>query len=413
MKHPESLLIGTPFAAIDIGTTKICVLIAQHKGNGSLEILGIGKNPSYGLARGVVVDIAPAVQSIKEALKEAELMAGLSVSSAYIGISGSHITAINSTGMITIKNRDIRAYDVAQVLAAARTIALPEGQQILHVLPQYYLIDGTHKVHDPVGMHGMRLEAHVHIILGGISSVQNLVRCTELAGVTVRDIILEPLASADAVLTTDEKELGVGMLDIGGGTADFAIFHQGSIRHTHIFPIAGNLFTYDIAQCLQTTRNEAERIKKQFGCVYSPYEKHVFIEALSVNEEQVHHLSSADLNFVLEARAQELLHLLKAEIERYDLSSLMPAGLVLTGGGSLLTGMPELAQQILGMPSRLGRPRVPATFKESLEHPSYATGYGLLMFALNQQKNPNMDTMNGPLVQKIFSRMKSWVGDFF
>lgn len=405
-KATEQILV-----AIDIGTTKICVLAGQYTGT-ELEIIGIGKKPSLGLARGVVVDITLASRSIKQAIREAELMAGVSIESAYIGISGSHITALNSVGMVTIKGRDIRSYDVTQVLAAARTVALPEGQQILHILPQYYMIDGSHKVLDPIGMHGIRLEAYVHLITGSVSSVQNLVRCCEMAGVAVRDIILEPLASAHAVLTADERELGVALLDIGGGTSDFAVYYQTSIRHTHIFPIAGNLFTYDIAQCLQTTRQEAERIKKEYGRV-TPIETPQFFEAYSVDEQSTHIIAATDLAFVLESRAHELLLLVKQEIDQFNLTKMMPAGIVLTGGGSLLVGMQELTTGILQIPVRIGRPRVPATFKESLEHPMYATGYGLLLHAQQHLNGAGIQELEGPLIHRVFSRMKSWVGDFF
>lgn len=399
--------------AIDIGTTKICVLIAQYKGNQLIDILGIGKNPSEGLARGVVVDIAPAVQSIKQAVREAELMAGITIESAYIGISGSHISAHNSSGMVTLKGRDVRPYDIAQALTMAKAVALPEGQQILHAIPQYYIIDGNQQVRDPLGMHAVRLEAYVHLILGSISSVQNLVRCTELAGIEVRDLILEPLASARAVLTHDEQELGVGLLDIGGGTSDFAIYQQSSIRHTHIFPVAGNLFTYDVSQCLQISRFEAERVKKDHGCALTQCAPQGYTTAVSLDGTNLQTISLQDLAFVLEARTQELYTLLNAEITQHHLWQFMPGGLVLTGGGSLLLGMPECAQLLLRMPVRVGKPHVPVYFKESLEHPMYATSVGLLLYAIKDLSNSYLDTFEGPMTKRIFARMKSWVGNFF
>lgn len=406
--------VSNIIVAIDIGTTKICVLVAQYKGNQLLDIIGIGKNPSDGLARGVVVDIAPAVQSIKQAVREAELMAGISIDSAYIGISGSHISALNSLGMVTLKGRDIRPYDIAQAITSAKTVAIPEGQQILHAIPQYYTIDGNHRVRDPLGMHAMRLEASVHIILGGVNSVQNLVRCSELAGIEVRDIILEPLASAHAVLTHDEQDLGVGLLDIGGGTSDFAIYQHGSIRHTHIFPIAGNLFTYDIAQCLQITRHEAERIKKEHGCALTLAAPHGYIDAISLDGTSVKAVNLQDLAFVLEARTQELFNLLATEIQEHQLLPFMPSGLVLTGGGSLLLGMPECGQLLLHTPLRVGKPQVSAYFKESLEHPMYATSYGLLLHAIKDLGAVDYQySFEGPMTKRIFSRMKSWVGNFF
>lgn len=408
----KSSLTDSLVTAIDIGTTKICVLIGRLR-NGHCEIIGIGKAPSNGLARGVVVDIIPAVESIRAAVREAELMAGVTIESAAIGISGSHIHSLNSHGMVAIKHGEVKKIDVAQVITAAKAIALPEGQQILHVLPQFFTLDNNHRVKDPVGMYAVRMEAQVHIITGAVASVQNLIRCCEMAGIKARDIILEPLASADAVLSADEQELGVGMLDIGGGTADFAIYQQGSIRHTRIFMIAGNLFTNDIAVCLRTTRNDAERIKKEYGLAYSP----LLTKNDQLTIEMVHGMETQtvwrhELTEILESRATELLTMVKEEIERYHLQSYVSSGLVLTGGGSLLHGMPELAESILGIPVRVGNPHIPSSFKESLNNPMYATGYGLLVHTLKKHKTP-MEHIDGPLIKQVLWRMKSWVFDFF
>ena len=406
---PENIIV-----AIDVGTTKICVLVAQQTGNGQLTIIGIGKAPSAGLARGIVVDIAPAVQSIKTALKEAELMAGCTIESAYIGISGSHIQSLNSHGMVPIKHGEVRETDIENVITAAKAIPIPEGQQILHVLPQFYTIDAGHRIQDPTGMHGVRLEAQVHIITGGVSSVQNLVRCCEMAGIKVRDIILEPLASADAVLSEDECTLGVAMLDIGGGTSDFALYQHGSIRHTKIFPIAGNLFTNDIAICLRTTLKEAEHIKKQYGISHSSLlAQDDVLEIDMVHGEQKQLITLSQLVNVIEPRAQELLNLIHQEITTYHLATFAHTGLVLTGGGSLLLGMPELAQQMLGLPVRIGKPKISYMFKEALDSPIYATGYGLLVHALKKNKSGSLDNLSGAGINRIFWRMKSWVMDFF
>ncbi len=406
---PENII-----AAIDIGTTKICVLVAQQLDNENFEIVGIGRAPSIGLARGVVVDILPAMHSIKTALKEAELMAGLSIESAYIGISGAHINSLTSQGMVAVKHGEVRAYDIAQVLAAARATPIPEGQHIIHVLPQFYTIDSHHHVRDPLGMYGVRLEAQVHIITGALASVQNLIRCCEMAGVKVRDIILEPLASADAVLSVDEKELGVALLDIGGGTSDLALYQQGSVRYTHIFPIAGNLFTNDIALCLRTTLKDAERIKKEHGLVYRPFLTHdVALDVELVYGNALQEIGQYELVAILESRAQELLMLLKREIEEHHLETFIHSGLVLTGGGSLLTGIQELAQDMLQIPVRIGRPHVPPAFRETLENPIYATGYGLLVQAVKKNKHAPLGHLSGPIMSRVFSRMKSWVLDFF
>lgn len=400
--------------AIDIGTTKICVLIAQKIGDQQLEIIGIGKAPSLGLARGVVVDILPAVESIKAALKEAELMAGYTAESAVIGISGSHIQSLNSHGVIPIKNGDVRQSDVAHVIAAAKAIPLPEGQQILHVLPQFFVIDGHHRVNDPIGMHGIRLEAQVHIITGAIASVQNLIRCCEMAGVKVQDIILEPLASADAVLSPDERMLGIGILDIGGGTSDLALYQQGSIRHTHVYPIAGNIFTNDIALCLRTTIKDAERVKRAHGCVYAPYiTPGMQIDIEMAQGQEMRTVNAYDVYEIVESRTHELMSLVKHEIDKNNLQSFIPAGMVITGGGSLLYGMKERAEEILQMPVRIGRPHVPIMFRESLDSPIYATGYGLLLQALKKSNSSGHDILTGPLVGRVFCRMRSWIFDFF
>lgn len=400
--------------ALDVGTTKMSVLVAQKVSQDGLSIIGIGKAPSLGVSRGVVVDIAQAVHAIKLAVKEAELMAGCKIESACIGVSGSHIQSQASHGMIPIKNGRIRPHDVAAVLAAAKAVMIAEGQQILHVLPQYYTIDNQQRVTDPVGMFGVRLEAQVHIITASVASVQNLLRCCMMAGVAVSDIILEPLASAEAVLSPDECELGVGLLDIGGGTSDFAIYQQGTIRHTKIFPIAGNHITHDIALCVRTTLKDAERVKQDYGTtVRSSRDMHETIEVEMVHGGEKTTVTPEELTRIIESRVAELLMMVQKEIDLYHLEHLMPAGIVCTGGGALLHGLKESAQLALRIPARIGIPHVPALFKDSLANPSHATGYGLLLHALKKNKGTALDELSGPLVNRIFYRMKTWVADFF
>lgn len=400
--------------AIDVGTTKICVLIGHKINDDQCEIIGIGRAPSLGLERGVIVDVAPAIQSIKAAVHEAELMAGITIESAAIGISGSHIHARNSTGMISIKHGDIRPGDITRVIAVAQAIPLPEGEKILHVIPQIYTIDGNQMVRDPIGMHGVRLEAHVHIITGGVTSVQNLIRCCEAAGVKVHDVVLEPIASAEAVLSKDERGLGVGMLDIGGGTADFAVYQKGTIRHTHIFPIAGNLFTSDIALCLRITQSEAERIKKEYATVMlDPALIGYPITVQSVDGEREKTVMIQELSAVVSARSEELFLLLHHEIDKFKLAHFMPAGLVITGGGSLLDGLGKQAEKILDIPTRIGRTKADTAFQQELSNPSYATGYGLLLYMLKKQKSERSAELDGPMVNRIFWKMKSWIADFF
>jgi len=399
--------------AIDVGTTKISVLIAQKIGEDSVKILGIGKAPSDGLERGVVVDVARTVQSIKYAVKEAELMAGCSVTPAFIGISGSHIDSFNTHGAVPIKKFQVTDSDIQAVLTVAQAVPIEEGQKVLHALPQYFIVDGKDRVTNPLGLHGVRLEAVVHVITGAVSSIQNLIKCCELAGVIVKDIVLEQLASADGVLSHDERVLGVGMLDIGGGTSDFAVYQQDSIRYTKVFPIAGNFFTKDLAVGLKATLKGAENFKREYGSVnlFVQGEQKYLIE--SVHGSQQHEVDISESSFILHARAFELLTMLDKEIKKSSLQSMMTSGLVITGGGSLLKGIDDLAIKILNMPVRLGVPRVDCSFADSLSSPIYATGYGLLKYAIKKNAMFGFDKMQGPMVQKIFMRMKSWVDKFF
>ena len=399
--------------SIDIGTTKICVLVAAQLDKDNVEIIGVGKAPSDGLKKGVVIDIARTVKSIKSAVKEAEIMSGHTVESAYIGISGGHIKSVNSSGAVPIKNGQVRALDVSNVLEAAKAVQIAEGQQILHILPQYFTIDGSDRLHDPVGMHGIRLEVQAHIITGAIASVQNLVKCCESAGVKVKDIILEQLASAAAVLSEDERQLGVGVLDIGGGTADLALYQHGSIRHTMVLPVAGNHFTNDIAIGLRTTIGDAERIKKIHGLASQDLiVENELIEVEEVQGGSVRFVKLSDLVSIIQPRTQELLSIVHEEIITKKLQTFVTSGFVITGGGSLLKGIDTVAKKIFDMPVRVGPPRLQFGISESLDSPVYATGYGMLLYALKKQRS-DISTLSGPVVKRIFHRMKSWVSDFF
>ena len=399
--------------SIDIGTTKICVLVARKIGD-QVEIIGIGKYPSYGLAKGVVVDIAKTINSITYAVKEAEMMAGLSIESAYIGISGAHIQSVNSNGVIPIKHGQIRQSDIAQVLEAARSVVVPEGQQILHVLPQYFIINGQDKVKDPSGMHGVRLEVQAHIIMGSVSSVQNLLNCCQSAGVSVTDIILEQLASAAAVLSDDEREMGVGVLDIGGGTSDLALYKDGTVRHTMVLPVAGNHVTNDIAIGLRIQKSEADRIKKEYGCAAaSLMEEDKCIEVEMVQGEDLQVVLLSDLVLIIESRMRELFMLVRNEITEHHLEKFMVNGIVLTGGGALLSGVQKLAESIFDCPVRIGKPRVLFDLVETLQSPLYATGYGLLVHVMRNEKKLKMHLAEEPLTRRVLERMKLWVSDFF
>ena len=400
--------------ALDIGTTKICALVAHIYDHDTFEIIGIGKSPSQGLEKGIVTDVNKTVHSIKSALKEAELMAGCTIEQATIGISGAHIQSRTSLGMVPITRGEIKPHDVLQATAAARAIALPEGQQILHALPQFFVIDGHEKVIDPLGMFGVRLEAHVHIITGSVASVHNLVKCCELAGIMVNDIVLEQLASAHAVLTPDEKFLGVGMLDIGGGTSDLALYQKGTIKHTMVLPIAGNHFTNDIAIGLRTTLKSAEAAKKEFGIVDATLigeDACLEIEAIGQKDSRI--ILQSELLPILRPRAQELLSFIDKECKKHHLYHAMPSGMVLTGGGALLKGIDRVASSLFGIPVRIGTPQLQSPFSLLLENPMYATAYGLLLHAAKKQDTYGITKFSGPFASRIINRMKSWVSEFF
>lgn len=408
----NKLLSKDVIVALDIGTTKICVFVARHFGNGVMEIIGVGKAPSEGLQKGVVVDIAKTVQSIKTALQEAEFMCGFSLKSVYVGIAGGHIHAYNSYGIAPIRRGIVKQSDIDTAIASAKALVLPEGQQILHILPQYYLIDEEFVV-NPVGMHGVRLEVRVHIITGAITSVQNLIACCQQSGLHVYDIVLEQLASAHAVLSLDERKLGVGVIDIGGGTSDFALYHKGSIKYTQVFPVAGNHFTQDIAIGLKTTLHDAERIKKEFGFTHPLFlkEDEPEFEGECVQGIVRKKFDRHDLLNILQPRAEELFLLIYKEVEKFALQRFMVAGLVITGGGSLLSGMKEVAQDVFHVPTRYGIPYYINSNLNALDNPIYATGYGLLLYASKKEDTNNH--VSGPLVNHLLTRMKSWVLDFF
>lgn len=417
-------LLGSYVTAIDIGTTKICVLIASVDMHGKPEIVGIGQHPSYGLKKGVVVNIGKTVESIKEAVKQAEQMAGIKVENASVGISGGHIKSYNSTGVVAIKGRDVSQSDIDRVIEAAKAIPISPDQDILHVLPQYFRVDGQEYVLDSLGMYGVRLEAQIHIITGAVASAQNIVKSCELAGVAVSDIVLEQLASADAVLTQSEREIGVGIIDIGGGTSDFAIYKDGRIRHSKVLPLAGNHFTSDLAIGLGIPVDQAEHLKKMYGSASSRQElESKFLESkfVDVNLGYEGGVKSVNLDLfeeILQVRAEEIFDLFLDEIKEYRLKAFMPSGLVLTGGGSLLRGMKEIAAQKLALPVRVGIPITNTLAQQDhdlpdlLKSPIYSTVYGLLLYAIGSGGTTFMTSNNDSRFTKIFKRMRSWIYDF-
>ncbi|MCK4265452.1 cell division protein FtsA [Candidatus Babeliales bacterium] len=412
------VILNNYWSAVDIGTTKICALIARYNSNGGIEVIGIGRYPSFGLKKGVVVDITTTVESIKKAIKEAEKMAGVKIESTAVGISGGHIQSFNSSGIVAIKNRDVSQGDIDRVIEAATAIPMPSDREILHILPQYFKVDGQEVVKDSIGMHGVRLESQVHIITGNISSASNIIKCCELAGVSVEDIVLEQLASADAVLTESERELGVGILDIGGGTSDFAIYKDGRIRHSKVLPIAGNHFTNDLAVCLRIPLEKAEMIKKKYGSVLK---ETGLGKKISVDLEIDNGVAEVETDYmfeILESRAKEVFDLILDDIIKFKLQPFMPYGIVLTGGGALLSGIVDVGKEVFGMPVRVGLPReakkseLDSSVPDSLKSPMYSTGYGLLVYSAKDKEVVLSEGSQDPLFSWVFKRMKSWIYDF-
>lgn len=412
---------GNYVTAIDIGTTKICVLIAHLDAKGNLEVIGVGKHPSFGLKKGVVVDINKTVESIKAAVKEAEGMAGVKVEVAGVGISGGHIKSLNSTGVVAIKGKDVTQQDIDRVIDAAKAVPLAEGQDILHILPQYFRVDGQEYILDSLGMYGVRLEAQVHIITGAIASAQNIVKSCELAGVRVSDIVLEQLASAEAVLTDAEREMGVGIIDIGGGTCDLAVYKDKRIRHSKVLPIAGNHFTNDLSVGLGIPREKAEEIKKMFGAVGYNYWNNFDNKTIEVDLGYDGGIKKIDLDMVsdiLRFRAEEIFELFADDIAQYRLQTFMPSGVVLTGGGSLLAGVDDVAKHFLGTQVRIGYPLssqegiVKFMLPDVLKSPIYSTGYGLLLYMIKERGKEFYGGAKGSTFTRVVDRMKSWLYDF-
>ncbi|NOY65979.1 MAG: cell division protein FtsA [Gammaproteobacteria bacterium] len=404
-KKPErNLIVG-----LDIGTSKVVAIVGEVNNEDEIDIIGLGSHPSRGLKKGVVVNIESTVQSIQRAVEEAELMAGCQIHSVYAGIAGSHIRSLNSHGIVAIRDKEVMPADVDRVIDAARAVAIPADQRILHIIPQEFLIDNQEGIQEPVGMSGVRLEAKVHMITGAVSAAQNIVKCVRRCGLEVDDIILEQMASSYSVLTEDEKELGVCMVDIGGGTTDIAVFTEGSIRHTAVIPIAGDQVTNDIAVALRTPTQYAEEIKIKYACALrqlaSPDET---IEVPSVGDRPPRRLARQTLAEVVEPRYEELMTLVQAELRRSGFEDLIAAGIVLTGGSSKMEGLIDLAEEIFHIPVRLGNPQYVMGLVDVVRNPIYATGVGLLLFGQKNSEQRLSDMPVGAGVKGVWARMKSW-----
>jgi cell division protein FtsA len=401
----RSLVVG-----LDIGTSKVVALVGEIAPDGSLEVVGLGSQPSRGLKKGVVVNIESTVQSIQRAVEEAELMVGCEINSVYTGIAGSHVRSLNSHGVVGIRDREVTHADVEHVIDAAKAVAIPTDQRILHVLPQEFIIDGQEGIRDPIGMSGVRLEAKVHIVTGADSAAQNIVKCVQRCGLDVEDVVLEQLASSFAVLTDDEKELGVCLVDIGGGTTDLAVFSNGAIRHTAVIPIAGDQVTNDIAVSMRTPTHYAEDIKIRYACALSqlanPDES---IEVPSVGDRPARRLARQTLAEVVEPRYEELFNLIREELRRSGFEEVIAAGIVLTGGSARMEGAIELAEEIFHVPVRLGMPQQVRGLTDVVCNPIYSTGVGLLLYAQENAAPPSRAAAAlGGNVVGVLERMKSW-----
>jgi len=394
---------------LDIGTSKVVAIVGEGNEDGGIEVVGIGSHPSRGLKKGVVVNIESTVQSIQRAVEEAELMAGCQIHSVFAGIAGSHIRSLNSHGVVAIRDREVTLSDVERVKDAARAVAIPADQRVIHTLPQEYIIDRQEGIREPVGMSGVRLEVKVHMVTGAVSAAQNIVKCVRRCGLEVDDIILEQLASSHAVLTDDERELGVCLVDIGGGTTDIAVFTEGAIRHTAVIPIAGDQVTNDIAVALRTPTQHAEDLKIKYACALrqlaNPDET---IEVPSVGERPPRRLSRQTLAEVVEPRYEEFLSLVQAELRRSGFEELCAAGMVLTGGSSKMEGVVELAEEVFHKPVRLGMPQSVTGLVDVVRNPIHATGVGLLLYGQLSRQLEVTEKLSDKGVQAIWRRMRSW-----
>ncbi|HTA76817.1 MAG TPA: cell division protein FtsA [bacterium] len=404
---------------LDLGTTKVCTIIGEQDQDGNVHIIGVGNCPSSGLKKGSVVNIEQTIASIKKSVQEAERMAGVEVTSAFAGIAGGHIKGLNSRGVIAVarKDKEITEEDRERVLEAARAIAIPMDREIIHVVPQEYIVDDQDGIKNPVGMSGVRLEAEVHVVTGGVTSVQNIVRSVERADVRVADIILQPLASAEAILSQDEKELGVVLIDIGGGTTDIAVFINGSLWHTGIITLGGALVTSDVAVGLRTPNTEAEIIKTQYGCAYTAMVKEEEeITVPGVGGRADRRMPRRVLSEIIEARMEEIFELVAAELKKNGFEDRIPAGAVITGGAALMEGTAELAEKILQLPVRIGSPKRVGGLTDVVSNPSYSTAVGLVLMGIQTQEpqtNKRTVSLGGgeDMFKNVLDRMKKWFGD--
>ncbi len=406
MQPQEEIIVG-----LDVGTTKICAVVGELSGS-DINIIGIGTHPSIGLRKGVVVNIESTVESIQKAVEEAELMAGCEISSVYAGIAGGHITGFNSRGIVAIKGPEITENDVERVIDAARAVAIPMDREVIHVLPQEFIVDDQAGIQNPVGMAGVRLEAKIHIVTGAVTSAHNIVKCCNRSGLDVCDIVLESLASGEAVLTSEERELGTALVDLGGGTSDLAVFSGNNIKHTFVLALGGNNITNDIAVGLRAPIAEAEKIKKKYGtCIASKISGEETIEVPEMGGREPRQLPRQILGEILEPRMEEIFTLIKREIYREGMENALTSGIVLTGGSALLADATEVAESIFNLPTRLGTPRGINGLVDVVNNPMYATGVGLVLYGAKNQSEKKFRIRDANIFNRLISRMKRWFKD--
>ena len=411
MTKNERYMVG-----LDIGTSTVTCIVAEFPASGPLSVIGIGSSPSRGLRKGVVVNLEACVEAIKHAVEEAELMAGVTAERAYVGIAGGHIRSVNSRGVVAIAGRDrtVSREDVSRVLEAAKAISVPQDQEILHVVPREFVVDDQDGIHDPVGVCGSRLEALVHIVTGSISSVQTLVNCVNRAGIEVIDTVLEQFADCEAVLTPDEKEMGVAMVDIGGGTTDLAVYERGSIVHTSVLPTGGDHFTSDIAIGLRTPIPDAEKIKKKYGCALaSMIGEDEMIEVPTMGGRKPRVLSRQVLCEIVQPRAEEIFGLVQDEIRRCGYDRSISAGIVLTGGGSILEGVPEIAEQIFDLPVRRASPAGVGGLADVVASPQYSTAIGVVLYGAKHRSVKRRIPQNETFLPRVAARVRDMLGQLF
>jgi cell division protein FtsA len=402
-------------AGLDVGTTKSCCVIAEWSPVGNLDIIGVGVSPCRGLRKGVVVNIDSTVESIKHAVSEAEEMAGVEIASVLVGIAGGHIRGVNSRGVIAVsgKHREVGQHDIDRALDAARAISLPQDREVIHVLPQTYVVDEQDGVKEPRGMAGVRLEVEVHLVTGATTSVRNVIRSVNRAGLQVQDVVLEALASAEAVVEEEEKELGVLVIDLGGGTTDVALFRDGAVWYTGVLPLGGDHISNDIAVGLRTPTSDTEELKKRYGCALTALVREdETVDVPSVGGRRARQLSRQILSEIIQPRVEEIFTLVARDLARAGLQDVAAAGVVLTGGTSIMPGVPELAEQIFDVPVRRGAQSGLSGLADVVQSPIYATGVGLALYGARGHGAVS-ETLDGSLAQRVGRRMKEWVGDLF